>query len=264
MFYPYKQNTKIMNAIIVDDEQSGINVMQKLLSTYFPEITVQAVCSNIDEAEAAIRKEAPGILFLDIEMPGGDGFKLLENIGTISFPVVFVTAYNQYAIKALRLSATDYLLKPVNKNDIGLAIEKSKQLYQFRKDNPVNYASVLSNSNTQNNNRVLVINKYTQENVPFRDIVCITADSNYAVIHTLQKKHITVSRPLKELDELLCDESHQFLRIHKSVLIGSIQIEKTKLIGGVLFIELKNNLQFEVSKRKKAEIQTILQKLHLG
>ncbi len=251
------------SAIIVDDEMSGVNVLQSLLQTYFPEIEITAICHNIDDAEKAIRKKQPHILFLDIEMPGGNGFALLERIGTISFPVVFVTAYNQYAIKALRLSATDYLLKPVNKNDISLAIEKSMQLYQFRQENPVNYAAVLYNTNTQNSNRVMVINKYTQESIPFRDICCVTADSNYSVIHSTSGKQITVSRPLKEIDELLCDESHQFIRIHKSVLINTEQIESSKNSGGVLFIQLKNNACFEVSKRKKTDIQSILQKLDL-
>ena len=250
--------------IIVDDELSGSNVLSKLISTYFPDMEITAVCQDIITAEAAIRKDPPHILFLDIEMPGGDGFKLLENIGIINFPVVFVTAYNQYAIKALRLSATDYLLKPVNKNDIALAIEKSLQLYEFRQQNPVNYGVVLSNTSASNSNRVLVINKYTQESIPFSDIICVTADSNYAVIHTVQKKQVTVSKALKELDELLCDESLLFLRIHKSVLVNTAQIMSVSTTEGVLEMLLRNDMSFEVSKRKKAEIQQVLQKLQIS
>ncbi len=250
--------------IIVDDEESGINVLQHILNNYFPDIEVQAVCYNIEEAEIAIRKNPPQILFLDIEMPGGSGFKLLENIGLIYFPVVFVTAYNQYAIKALRLSATDYLLKPVNKIDIGLAIEKSLEVYNFRIGHPVNYSAVLTNVTNSNSNRSLVINKYTQESIEFRNMICIVADSNYTVIHTTQKKAVTLSKHLKEIEELLCDESYLFLRIHKSVIINTSQIVSTKIIAGVLFINLFNEMTFEVSKRKKGEIQAILQKLQIG
>lgn len=249
------------DVIIVDDEQSGINVLQKILSDYFPDVHVRAACSNIGEAEALIRQSPPQILFLDIEMPGGDGFQLLERLGIISFPVVFVTAYNQYAIRALRLSATDYLLKPVNKNDIAQAIEKSRQLYQFRLQHPVNYAAMLANSGNRNSDRVLVTNKYTQEHIPFREITCVTADSNYAVIHTIQKKQVTVAKPLKEIEELICDETHQFLRIHKSVIINTGQIAAAKISAGVLFIELQPGQRFEVSKRKKTEIEAVLKKL---
>jgi len=248
-------------AIIVDDEQSGINVLKNLLGQYFQGIEVIAVCSNIQEAQTAIPKQIPDILFLDIEMPGGDGFKLLENIGLIHFPVVFVTAYNQYAIKALRLSATDYLLKPVNKNEVALAIEKSMQLLQFRKDNPVNYAAVIANADANSSNRMLVLNKFTQEGIPFNEITCITADSNYTIIHSKNKKQLTVSKTLKEMEELLCDEGHQFIRIHKSVVINTGQIASVKSESGVLFIELTNSMCFEVSKRKKNDISNILQKL---
>lgn len=248
-------------AIIVDDEQSGINVLQKILADYFPEIKVLGACSNIDEAEVLIRQSPPDILFLDIEMPGGDGFLLLERLGVIPFPVVFVTAYNQYAIRALRLSATDYLLKPVNKNDIAQAIEKSSQLRQFRLQHPVNYAAMQANAGNRNYDRVLVINKYTQESIPFREIVCVTADSNYAIIHTLPKKQVTVAKSLKEIEELLCDETFQFLRIHKSVIINTQQIDGTKVSSGVLFISLVPGQRFEVSKRKKSEIEAILKKL---
>lgn len=248
-------------AIIVDDEPSGINVLKNLLGRYFPDIEVIALCSNIRDAEAAIHRQMPDILFLDIEMPGGDGFQLLENIGSIHFLVVFVTAYNQYAIKALRLSATDYLLKPVNKDEVALAVEKSMQLLQFRKENPVNYAAVIANSSNNISNRILVLNKNTLEGIHFRDIACIMADSNYVVIHTIQKKQVTVAKTLKEIGELVCDEAYQFIRIHKSVIINTGQIVSVKTVAGVLFIEITNGMVHEVSKRKKTEISSILQKL---
>jgi two-component system LytT family response regulator len=250
----------MIQVIIVDDEQSGSNVLKRLLQDYFPGVEIQAVCSTIQEAELQIRRAAPHILFLDIEMPGGDGFQLLQNLGSVSFPVVFVTAYNEYAIRALRLSAADYLLKPVNKNDVEQAINKCRQLFPFRIQHPVIYPAVLFNS-TASDNRVLVINKYTQESISFKDICCIVADSNYAVIHMTSKKHVMVARPLKELEELLCEESHHFIRIHKSVIVNSSYIQSTKTSGGVLSLYLPGDFIFEVSKRKKAEVETILQKL---
>jgi two-component system LytT family response regulator len=253
----------MIRIIIVDDEPGGSNVLRQLFGHYFPGVEIQAVCSTIQEAELHIRESAPHILFLDIEMPGGDGFQLLQRLGSVSFPVVFVTAYNEYAIRALRLSAADYLLKPVNKNDVEQAIHKCRQLFGFRKQHPVIYPAVLFN-NAASDNRVLVINKYTQESIAFRDINCIVADSNYAVIHTISKKHVMVARPLKELEELLCDESHHFIRIHKSVIVNSSHIQSTKTAGGVLSLNLPGNFNFEVSKRKKTEVESILQKLQHG
>lgn len=116
----------MLNTIIVDDEESGANVLKLLCETYFPQVRIQKVCPDIHCAEEAIRTLKPDLVFLDIQMPEGTGFDLLERLDAIDFAIIFVTAYDHYALRALKRSAADYLLKPVSKNDLATAILKGE------------------------------------------------------------------------------------------------------------------------------------------
>lgn len=250
----------MIQAIIVDDEESGITVLQKLIEKHFPEVSITGIFNTIAEAEKAVRESPPDILFLDIHMPEGSGFTLIENIGKINFSVVFVTAYNQYALKALKMSATDYLLKPINRNDLQLAIEKSLRYIPFYKEAELNVSTLLQNLSTANVNKNLVTNKLKGDSVALNQIICITADINYSIIHT-DTGRITIPRSLKELDEALCDDTYNFIRIHKSVLINRDKIIRTETHKNMDTIYLKNDFSFQVSKRKKEEIRQILFKI---
>jgi len=247
----------MFNTIIVDDEESGANVLRLLCETYFPEIRILKVCLDIQCAEKAIRELKPDFVFLDIQMPSGSGFDLLERLETIDFAIIFVTAYDHYALRALKLSAADYLLKPVSKNDLATAIQKGEQMLRLiRSALPGTQNELLIQRKI--NTETLVINKYKKEYIDFKDIICVEADSNYSIVHGTQNRKYVISKTLKEIDELLCDDQHDFLRVHKSFIINTHQILAQKNINETLALTLTNNMTVEVSKRKKTEIRYIL------
>lgn len=247
----------ILNTIIVDDEESGANVLRLLCESYFPQIHVQKVCLDILSAEEAIRSLKPDLVFLDIQMPGGTGFDLLEKIENIDFAIIFVTAYDHYALRALKRSAADYLLKPVSKNDLAQAIQKGEQMLKLiRSALPGMQNDLLLQRKI--NTETLIINKYKKEFIDFKDIICVEADSNYSIVHGTQNRKFVISKTLKEIDELLCDEQHDFLRIHKSFIINTHQIISQKNVNESFSITLSNQMTVEVSKRKKTEIRYIL------
>lgn len=235
--------------LIVDDEESGGNVLRLLIQKYFPSLSLIDVCNNIVDAEKIIKTKQPDIVLLDIKMPGGGGFELLAKFNEINFAVVFITAHEEFALKALKISAVDYLLKPINKTDLESAITKSLEFLKLRKFYKENIKTTLNNHYSNSAEKVFVINKYKGEEIPFKDIVFIKADSNYSTIYG-SSKTFTVSKTLKEIEELICDESNQMIRIHKSYIINTDHLESVSKNSSRNFITLKNGLQLEVSKRR--------------
>lgn len=249
-----------MNVILVDDEESSLEVLGILITQYFPQIRIAGKARNIHEAEALIRTQTPDMLLLDVQMPEGSGFDLLRNLGKIAFPVVFVTAYDQYAIQALRLSATDYLLKPIHKNDLQFAIEKCAKMRDFYAQNELDYAELWANQSQKQTDKILVLNKYSGERLAYPKIVSIEADSNYVIIHTTDQRKISLSKTLKEMEEMLCDSSYYFLRVHKSFIINTQHIKQIQRKEPAT-ITLQNDQTVEIPQRKRAEILQILEHL---
>jgi two-component system LytT family response regulator len=249
-----------MNVLLVDDEPSNLEVLSILITQYFPQLCIVGKAQNIYEAEALIKAQKPDILFLDVQMPEGSGFDLLRNVGKIDFPVVFVTAYDQYAIQALRLSATDYLLKPIHKNDLQFAIEKCVKMRDFYARNELDYTELWANQSQNQADKILVLNKYSGEKLAYPKIVSVEADSNYVIIHTIDQRKISLSKTLKELEEMLCDSSYYFLRVHKSFIINTQHIKQIQRKEPATII-LQNNQTVEVPQRKRAEILHFLSNL---
>ncbi len=247
-----------MNVILVDDEESSLEVLSILITQYFPTLGIVGKAQNVHQAETLIKAQKPDILFLDVQMPDGSGFDLLRNLGKINFPVVFVTAYDQYAIQALRLSATDYLLKPIHKNDLQFAIEKCVKMRDFYAQNELDYAELWANQSRNQADKILVLNKYSGESLAYPKIISIEADSNYVLIHTTDQRKISISKTLKEVEEMLCDSSHYFLRVHKSFIINTQHIKQIQRKEPAS-ITLQNNQTVEIPQRKRAEILQILE-----
>jgi two-component system LytT family response regulator len=235
--------------LIVDDEESGGNVLRLLIQKYFPSLSLIGVCNNIVDAEIIIKKDQPDIVLLDIKMPGGGGFELLAKFKEINFAVIFITAHEEFALKALKISAVDYLLKPINKTDLDSAIIKSLEFLKLRKFYKENIKTTLINHYSNSNEKVFVINKYKGEEISFKEIIYIKADSNYATIYGVSKTY-TVSKTLKEIEELICDDSNQMIRIHKSYIINTTFLENVSKNSAKNIITLKNGLHLEVSKRR--------------
>lgn len=250
-----------LKIIIIDDEASNIEVLRILIDENFPALKVVAVAQNIQNGEELIKQHNPDILFLDIQMPYGSGFDLLKNLKQSSMSVIFVTAYDQYAIKAFKISAVDYLLKPVALEDLQEAIEKCMKMREFHLKNPIQYEDLLKNTTAKLNKKVLVLNKYSDEKIQYQNIVSIEGDSNYSIIHTLENQKLMIAKTLKEFEELLCDDTHYFLRLHKSYIVNTQYIKSIQKKEPAS-LTLINNQIVEIPQRRRLEILDILTSLN--
>ncbi|MCU0436385.1 MAG: LytTR family DNA-binding domain-containing protein [Raineya sp.] len=246
-----------MKVAIIDDEESSIQVLSILLQKHFPDLEIVGTAYNIHDGEDLVHEYEPDILFLDIQMPDGSGFDLLKNLGRNNCSVIFITAYDQYAIKAFKISAVDYLLKPISLTDLQSAIDKCMIMRDFYKKNPISYEDLLKNATAKQHEKVLVLNKYSDEKIIYQRIISIEADSNYVIIHTNQNQKIILSKTLKEIEEAVCDETYYFLRIHKSYIINTQHIKSIQK-KDVASVTMQNGQIIEIPQRRKAEILDIL------
>ena len=242
-----------MTAILVDDEPKSREVLKTLLERYCPSVEVAGGASNVEDAKRLIQTVHPDIVFLDVEMPGGNGFKLLDQVETNGFDVIFVTSYGHYAIPALRYSATDYLLKPVEISELKAAVERA---ISSRKENlslQTNYETLKSNLQLPaNRQKIAVHGMHEVSFVPVDEIVRMEADDNYTFVITSTGNKFHASRTLKEFDEMLSSEMG-FMRVHKTHLVNTHHIVRfLKTDGGCL--EMSDGKKVEVSRRKKQEV----------
>lgn len=240
----------MITAIIIDDEAKGRLALREKLSAYCPQIKVLAEAVNGAEALMVIHEHQPQLIFLDIEMPEMNGFEMLNELAEKNFHIIFTTAYDQYAIKAIKYAAFDYLLKPIDIEELKAAIEK----IDARENNQTKKQVELLQQNMQHPKKQL--NKLaipTLEGLLFfdiNDIIHLEANSNYTNIYLTSKTKITASKTLKEFEEMLPEDI--FFRTHHSHLINLSYIKRyIKGDGGQ--IELQNGTYVDVSRRKKEE-----------
>jgi two-component system LytT family response regulator len=240
----------MITAIIIDDEAIGRLALREKLSSYCMQVQVIAEASNGQEALLLIQHHKPKLIFLDIEMPRMNGFEMLNALPEKNFHVIFTTAYDQYAIKAIKYAAFDYLLKPIDIEELKTAVEKISS----KENNQTNNQAELLQQNLQHPKKQL--NKLaipTLEGLLFfdiNDIIHLEANSNYTFIHFSGKPRITASKTLKEFEDILPEDI--FFRTHHSHLINLNYIKRyIKGDGGQ--IELQNGTYVDVSRRKKEE-----------
>ena len=246
----------MIRTIIIEDEENNRIRLKNLIRDNFPQISVVGEAEGVESGLEAIEKLNPELLMLDIQMGDGNAFDLLGKLDSINFKIIFVTAYEEYALKAIKFSALDYLLKPVSVDDLRTAfIKEEEQILAELK---------LQLSNLQNNlqtSRSKTLALRTSEKIYLLEvnkIIRCEADRNYTYFFVQeQKKHI-VSQPMKEFEDLLTEFG--FIRIHRSHLINIAYIESfDKSDGG--YIILKDKTELPVSRRKKSEILEIFSKL---
>jgi two-component system LytT family response regulator len=246
----------MLNALIVDDEAFGLEALQILLRKYCPDITVVAEASSADEAEKKILELRPDLIFLDIEMPFANGFELLQRFKDIFFDVIFTTAYDQYAIKAFKHNAIDYLLKPVDPEELISAVKKCEEK-RANGAHAFNRLDALMTSLNQNKT-VKKLPVSTLDGIIFVDVdqvVRLAADSNYTNIYLINGKRIVASKTLKEFEEILFP--YGFFRSHNTHLINLAFVEAyTKGEGGSLTMADGSNV--EVSRNKKNDLLAAL------
>jgi two-component system, LytTR family, response regulator len=242
-----------IRAIVIDDEKRSRDTLSGLLMKYCQEdVDLVAEADGYVTGLVAIRHHKPDVVFLDIQMPDGSGFKLLEDLEEISFEVVFTTAYDQYAIKAIRYSALDYLLKPIVPAELRNAVAKVKQK---KSDGTINkhIRVLLENIKDKNSvsKRIILSTSEGMHVIDIRDIIRCESDDYYTRFFIKERKPIMVSKTLKENEELLSEFG--FIRPHKSHLVNVRYIKSyIKVDGG--YILLQDGTTVPVSRRKKEKI----------
>ncbi|MBP7555151.1 MAG: response regulator transcription factor [Chitinophagaceae bacterium] len=241
----------MLTAIIVDDEISNIENLTILLKKYCPAISVAGTASNAEQALLLIREIKPALLFLDIQMPGKNGFDLLKEISTPDFEVIFVTAYDQYAIQAIKFSAIDYLLKPVNINELVNAVDRAVVAAQKKKHNERLENLIHSISNKNQLRIAIVSNKETIFLSPETILFC-KSDNNYTTFYLKGGQKYISSKPIFEYEELL--SNHGFTRCHQSYLVNSLFIKSwIKVDGDRLLME--DDHEIPVARNRKEKVK---------
>ena len=239
-----------LRAILVDDEEGARDVLQNLLLRFCPNVELIAKCENVLQTVEIIKKEQPDLVFLDIEMPNYAGYEIVDFFDEVNFEIIFVTAYDQYAIRAFEIAAIDYLLKPVDIERLQNAIskvEKQKNLLQ-----QTERLSILKESmeNKQLNN-IVVSDKGQQHVIPLEKLIAIEAQESYCILHTADKQFIA-SKNLKHFETVL-ESIPRFFRVHKSWLINKDHLKNYS--KSELTIQLSNGLTTKLSKYKKVEFE---------
>ena len=246
-----------LRAVIIDDSAQARKLLRLMLLELAPEIKHVGEAENVNDGLRLIDKEQPDAVFLDIEMPGKTGLQLAKILLDRNFKgnVVFTTAYNAHAIKAFRLSAIDYLLKPIQEDQLTEAVEKLKEEKKNR-DNE-NRLRALSENLHQDRNEVLCIPSNNGfEYIPVMEVEYLEADGSYVKIYCIKNRSITVSKNLKYFENALAD-CVNFIRPHRSFLVNIDYVTNySKSDGG--FLVLKRNVQIPVSRERKQAIQEIL------
>ncbi|CAM1350316.1 LytR/AlgR family response regulator transcription factor [Tenacibaculum insulae] len=239
----------MLRAVIIDDEPKAIQGLSWELSNFNEDIEVIETFTDAEKAIKYISNNSIDCLFLDIEMPTMDGFQLLEKLEKRDFAVVITTAYNEYAIKALKNEAIDYLLKPVDSDDLEVTLNRIKAHYAKNNSNE-KFEQILLNFNKKFNKRKITIS--TDGKLIFieeSEILFVESDGNYSSIHTTNGKKIVVTKKLKEINSLLPDE--HFFRIHNSFVINLNKIKEFLKSDG--YVILEDNHKIPVSRQRKSE-----------
>ena len=243
----------MIKALLVDDEASSRNVLKQLLLNFCPEITICGEASSAEVAYTLIQIEQPQLVFLDIQMPNGNGFSLLRKFEKIDFDVVFVTGFDQFAIEAIKFNALDYLLKPVEVNELKKAVKKSLHRIQEKQSSTSLVINLLSNLNHAAEEKKIPLHTSNQVRfVSLGEILYFEANGNYSEIETLSKERFISSKNLKEFEDML-EGVNQFVRINRSVILNTSKI-KAYNKSEPFIITLINGKEFEISRRKRNEV----------
>ena len=239
----------MIKAVIVDDEPKAIQSLSWELTNFSNEIEVVASFSNPEEAITYLNSHTPDCLFLDIQMPTMDGFQFLEKLSNNNFAVVITTAYNEYAIKALKHEAIDYLLKPIDSDDLEATIQKIKK-FNYRALNVSKIEEVLTNFNGKFDTKRITIN--ADGKLIFLDIdsiLYVESDGNYSTIHLEDRQNIVITKKLKEVDAILPE--HYFFRIHNSYIINLTKIKE--FIKSEGYVVMTSNHKIPVARQRKSD-----------
>lgn len=244
----------MLNTIIVDDEEFARSSLYFLLQENCESVHISGIAKSVAEARNLLAQNAVDLIFLDIAMPGENGFELIPDAQSSKAHVIFTTAYDQYALKAIKANALDYLLKPIDIDELKIAVDKAEKYITLnkqdngRKESLQNLAVNLAERNEIR--KISLPNGQGYSLVNIDDIIHIAADSNYSVFYLTNKDKITVSKVLKEYEEILPEQ--QFVRIHKSSIVNLNHVKEYHSKNG-LEVMMKSGEKIAVSRRRASD-----------
>lgn len=249
----------MIKAVIIDDEQAMQDVNSRLLNEYFPKIKIAGTAGSVESGIQLIKAENPQIVLLDIEINNGTGFQVLQQLKPYSFKVVFITGYDSYALKAIKFSALDYILKPVNEIEFQQAIQHAINELNYNNDQQLQTGVLFDSLQKENQGKKLILKTIDSLHVvDADDILFCRSDNSYTTFHFTCGEKIMVSKSIREYEELL--SGHSFFRPHQSYLVNLNHVKRIdKSDGG--FIIMKNKKEIPVSLRQKKKLVQMLEKL---
>jgi two-component system, LytTR family, response regulator len=248
----------MITSIIVDDEPYCCEALELKIGKYCPGLVIKAICNSGRDALKAVSQYNPALIFLDIEMPFMNGFEFLENLSVINFELIFTTSYDKYAIKAFRFSALDYLLKPIDREELIQAVAKISGKRQSPSQGQLELLLQQYHNPKGSLKKIALPTMEGLQMVEVDAIISCSSESNYTIFYLKNNKKLTVSRTIKDMEELLIDYS--FLRVHKSFMVNLNEVEKyIKGEGG--YLKMSDDSIIDVSRTRK---ETLLTKLQPG
>ncbi|MEI6456255.1 MAG: LytTR family DNA-binding domain-containing protein [bacterium] len=237
-----------LKTLIVDDEQDAVSFISSIIREYCPRLDIIGTAASVKEGVKIIIEEKPDLVFLDVEMPHGSGFDLLGHFPEKTFDVIFITAFNHYAIRAIKFSAVDYILKPININEFIEAVDKVINKHSSNIDRNSNFSTLLENLRSSIPGRLAIPTSDGMEYLITKDIIRIEADRSYSWFYLSDKRRILVSKNLKEYQELLSERN--FFRTHNSHLINLDYVKRfIRHEGGS--VELTDGSHIPVSRSRR-------------
>ncbi len=245
----------MITATIVDDEPYSCEALATLLERYCPDVKILDICYSASGALKSIKDQKPGILFLDIEMPHMNGFEMLEKLTEVDFELIFTTSYDQYAIKAIQFSALDYLLKPIDSEELQKSVQRAVNNPKHLLPQQIAVLLQKLNHPTIPVNKIAIPTMEGLQMILVENIISCESDRNYTILFLKNKQKIIASRTLKDIEEMLGDYS--FARVHHSYVVNLNEVEKyIKGEGGYLL--MSNGTTVDVSRSRK---EILLKKL---
>ncbi len=249
----------MLEAIIVDDEENNIDNLAFILQNDCKEVSIVGKAMNAQEARIQLNKKHVDVIFLDINMPGESGFELLQSLGDHNYKIVFVTAYNEYSLQAIKACAVDYLLKPLQIEEVQLAVEKLNKALQHDQTNEMN-KMLLQNfmkmsQQHQIPKRIALPQLGSITYLDVDDIISLQADGNYTIIHKKNLQKMVISKTLKDFEEIL--DPKQFIRIHKSYIINLCEVKEYSTQDGGM-AKMNDGNEWSVSRRQAETFLTMM------
>lgn len=247
----------MIKAIIIEDEVHNRNNLKRLLENYCKVINIVAMAGDADEAIFLINKLNPQLIFLDIQMPGKDGFQMLQALGKYDFEIIFVTAFSEYGIKAIKFSAIDYLLKPVDITELKDAVDKATEKINAKRENEnlKNLLLYLENINSKADHRIAISSVKEIKLVPVNEIIRCESENSYTFFYLVNGEKIISTVSIAQYEELL--DTYGFIRCHQSHLINKKFVKSFLKNDGYSLLMIDNS-NVPVSRQKKDAVKSQL------